>query len=133
MSRKRDFQSVKEVMSPKVIYIDGMATSKEAVDIMKGENIEALIVKKRNDQDAFGIIVMKDFIQGVIIPDRPSNDVNVYEIMTKPVICVPSNMDIRYVARLMVRIGLRVAPVEENGQYIGMISLSSLIMDNEFF
>jgi len=59
--------------------------------------------------------------------------VNVYEIMTKPVITVPADMDIRYVARLIFRAGIRRAPVEEHGEIIGMISLSSLILDNELF
>ena len=43
MKHKRKFQSTKEVMTKKVVFIDGMATAKEAVDLMKAENIEALI------------------------------------------------------------------------------------------
>jgi CBS domain-containing protein len=53
--------------------------------------------------------------------------------MTKPVITVPADMDIRYVARLIHRAGIRRAPVEDGGKLIGMISLSSLILDNELF
>ena len=49
----------------------------------------ALIVKKRNDEDAFGIVRVRDLISGVIIPDRTSLEVNVYEIMVKPVITIP--------------------------------------------
>jgi signal-transduction protein with cAMP-binding, CBS, and nucleotidyltransferase domain len=120
-------------MAKKVVYVDGMATAKEAVELMRQEKVEALIVKKRHSQDAFGIVVMKDFIRGVIVPDRTSEEVNVYEIMTKPVISVPADMDVRYVARLLIRAGLRIAPVEENGEYVGMISLSTLILDNVLF
>jgi predicted transcriptional regulator len=129
----RSFQSAKEVMSRGLIFVDGMATAREAVELMRKEKVEALIVKKRYPQDAYGIVVMKDFIQGVIVPDRTSDEVNLYEIMTKPVISVPAGMDVRYVARLLIRAGLRIAPVEENGEYIGMISLSTLIIDNVLF
>ena len=130
---KRAFQSARDVMSPKIVFIDGMATAREAVELMRHEKVEALIVNKRRPEDAYGIIVIQDLIRGVIIPDRRSDEVNVYEIMTKPSISVPASMDVRYVASLMMRANLRIAPVEENGTYIGMISLSTLIIDNMLF
>ena len=133
MDTKRSFQSVKDVMRKNVFFIDGMATTKEAVDIMRSEKAKALIVKKRHPQDAYGIVVVQDFIKGVIIPDKSSEEVNVFEIMTKPAISVPADMDIRYVANLLIKLGLWMAPVEENGEYIGMISLSDLILDNLLF
>jgi predicted transcriptional regulator len=42
-------------------------------------------------------------------------------------------MDIRYVARLIYNAGIRRAPVEENRELIGMISLAALILDNDLF
>ena len=133
MNTKRSFQSAGDVMTKKVVFVDGMATAKEAVEIMQSENIEALIVKKRTSQDAYGIVIVRDFIKGVIIPDKTSDQVNVFEIMTKPAISVPADMDVRYVASLLIKVGLRMAPVEENGEYIGMVSLSDLILNNVLF
>lgn len=133
MASKRSFQSARDVMSRNIIFIDGMATAKQAVEIMRQEKVEALIVKKRNDQDAYGIVMVQDFIKGVILPERTSEEVNVFEIMSKPVISVPADMDVRYVARLLTRAKLWLAPVEENGQYIGTISLSTIILDNLLF
>ena len=133
MRDKREYQSAKDAMVKNIFFIDGMATAKEAVDLMREKNIEALIVEKRNEHDAYGIVVVQDFIKGVIIQERTSEEVNVFEIMTKPVVSVPGKMDVRYVARLLVRTGLRMAPVEEDGKYIGMISLSSIILDNLSF
>ena len=133
MNTKRSFQSAKDVMTKKVVFIDGMATAKEAVEIMRAEEVDCLIVEKRNPQDAFGIVNVHDFIEGVIIPDQTSEEVNVFEIMTKPTICIPADMNVRYVANLLVNVGIRMAPVEENGEYIGMVSLSDLILDNMLF
>ena len=53
--------------------------------------------------------------------------------MSKPVISVPSDMDIKYVANLLITVGLRIAPVQENKEYIGMVSLNDLILDNLLF
>ncbi len=133
MESKRSFQSAKDVMTKEIVFIDGMATAKEAVDIMRREKVEALIVNKRHPQDAYGIVTLHDFIRCVIIPDKTSEEVNVFEIMTKPVISVPADMDVRYVANLMMKVDLRLAPVEENCKYIGMVSLSDLIIENLLF
>ena len=133
MNKKINYQSAKDVMSKKVIMIDGMATAKEAVELMRKEKVESLIIKKRNPQDACGIVNVHDFIKGVIIKDKTSEEVNLFEIMTKPVISVPADMDSRFVASLLTNVGIRMAPVEENGNYIGMISLSDLILENLFF
>jgi len=123
----------KDVMQKKLIAIDGMATAQEAAALMRAENKSCLLIQKRNADDAWGIVVVQDFIKGVFVAGRSPSEVNVYEIMTKPVITVPADMDIRYVARLLFQAGIRRAPVEEKGELIGMISLSSLILENELF
>ena len=123
----------RDVMDKRIVSIDGMATAREAAAKMRSEKVLSLLVKKRHADDAWGIVVVQDFVKGVIISGRSPAEVNVYEIMTKPIITVPADMDIRYAARLIYRAGIRRAPVEDKGEIIGMISLSSLILDNDLF
>ncbi len=123
----------RDVMKKGIVSIDGMFTAREAAAKMRSEKVSSLLVNKRHADDAWGILVVQDFIKGVILHGRSPSEVNVYEIMTKPVITVPADMDIRYIARLIYRAGIRRAPVEEGGKLIGMIALSSLILDNELF
>ena len=130
MNSKKTFQSAEEMMEKNIVFIDGLATAKEAVELMRKEDVSSLIVKKRNDQDAYGIIAIQDLILGMVIPERAAGEVNVFEIMRKPIITVPATMNVRYVARLLIRTGLWMAPVEKNGEYIGMISLSRIIMNS---
>jgi len=130
MINKRSFQSAKEVMKTKVVFMDDMATAEEAVEKMKKEDIKTIIIEKRDAQNAYRIVNVHDLIKGVIIPDKTSQEVNLFEIMTKPVISVPSNMDVRYVARMLMNTGLHIAPVEEDGKFIGMVSLSDIIVRN---
>jgi CBS domain-containing protein len=122
-----------DVMSRGVVYIDGIATAKQAAELMRQEKAEALIVSKRDENDAYGIVVVQDLIRAVILADMDATEVNVFEMMTKPVVGVPASMDIRYVVRLLMRTGIRRAPVEENGEFVGIVSLSSLILDNQLF
>lgn len=123
----------RDVMRKGIVTIDGMATAREAAAKMRSETVHSLLVDKRHVDDAWGILVVQDFVRGVLMAGRSPAEVNVYEIMTKPLITVPADMDIRYVARLIYRAGIRRAPVDDKGELIGMISLPSLILDNEYF
>ena len=121
------------MMNKGIVSIDGMATAREAAAKMRLEKVSYLLVDKRHSDDAWGIVVVQDFVKGVIIPGRSPASVNVYEIMTKPIITVPAEMDIRYVARLIYRADIRRAPVEDGGELIGVISLTSLIIHENIF
>ncbi|CCO23728.1 CBS domain-containing protein [Maridesulfovibrio hydrothermalis] len=122
---------VRDVMQPDVLSIDGMTSAKEAAEMMRTSKVSELLVSKRNEDDAWGIITVNDLVKDVVVPNRDANSVYVYEIMTKPIIAVPAQMDIRYAVRLIHRIGIHRAPVEHMGEIIGMVTLSSLILDND--
>ncbi|MFN2435926.1 MAG: CBS domain-containing protein [Desulfotignum sp.] len=124
---------VRDVMQKEIISIDGMATTREAVEKMRENNVFSLLVNKRHADDAWGILVSQDIVKGTILPGRSLDEVNVYEVMTKPVITVPADMDIRYAVRLIYRAKIRRAPVEDKGELVGMISLISLILDGNVF
>jgi CBS domain-containing protein len=132
-NKKNSRLNAKEAMSQDVIFINGIASAAEAVELMKQHQVDVLIVNKRNEFDAYGIIVVQDLIRGVLAASRSAEDVSVYEIMTKPIVSVPAVMDVKYVARLLLNLGLKQVPVEENGKLIGIISLRSLVFDNGLF
>ena len=121
------FKKAKEIASDKLFYIDGLASIGDAVQLMKEKNVQALIIKKRNDADANGIITVNDIIKGVIIPNKTLDEVSVYEIMTKPVFSISAHLNVKYVPRLMYNYNVRIAPVEENGEYIGIIDYSQFL------
>ncbi len=128
MSVKTSIVQSKDLMRRNVVTIDGMATVREAVTKMRSENVTALLVDKRHPNDAWGIVTIPDLVRDVIAPRRSPDNTNVYEVMTKPVITVPPEMNVRYVARLLHRAGVRRAPVEAQGELLGIISLSDLVL-----
>jgi CBS domain-containing protein len=123
----------KDIMDTTIHYIDGIATVKEAAEVMRKEKVTTLIVQKRTVDDAWGLIAAQDMIRGVIIADKRAEIVHVYEIMSKPIITVTSEMDIRYVAQLMNRVGIRRAPVEDCGELVGIVSHADLILKSNLF
>ena len=117
----------RDIMHEKHLELDGMATVKEALDAMKAENASVVIIKKRHEHDAFGIVLLSDIAKKVLAKDRASKRVNVYEIMSKPLISLDPDMDVRYCARLFDRFGLSNVPVIENDKVIGIVSYNELV------
>ena len=123
------YKTAKNIASNRLYYIDGLASIRDAIQLMKDKEVHALIIHKRNIADANGIITIKDIIRGVIIPNRTIDEVSVYEVMTKPVLSIPSHLNVKYVPRLMYNAKIRFAPVEENGEYIGIIDYSQFLFN----
>ena len=127
MSRKEIIR-VHDVMKPNVDMVDGMDTVESALEKMDHVETKTLIVNKRDDNDAYGIVMFSDIARKVLARDRPPARVNIYEIMTKPVISVEPEMDIRYCARLFDRLHLSRAPVISSGKILGVVSYSDMIV-----
>ncbi len=119
----------RDVMRARHLEMDGMATVAEALAAMRADKFSVVIVKKRSEHDAFGIVLLSDIAKKVLAGDRAPDRVNIYEIMSKPVIPVEPGMDVRYVARMFDSFGLSNAPVVENGQVIGIVSYDELVFD----
>ena len=76
----------------------------------------------------YGIVMLSDIAKYVLATDRAPERVNVYEVMSKPVICIRPDMDIRYCARLFDKFGLSRAPVVEKGKVIGIVSFTDMVL-----
>ena len=119
---------VEEVMKSGVDIVDGMTTVTDALDNMKYPENRTIIVDKRHEDDEFGVVMFRDIAKRVLAPDLSPHRVNVYEIMSKPVISVDPKMDVRYCTKLLDRFGLSRAPVIKNGKIIGLISYSDIVL-----
>jgi CBS domain-containing protein len=129
MIENRVIIRVRDIMKTDFGTIDGIATVSEALNKMKTLKTAVLIVNKRHDDDEYAMINCGDIARHVLAKDRAPERVNVYEIMTKPVISVHPDMDIRYCSRLFANYNLVRAPVVENKKVIGIVSPNSLVLD----
>lgn len=120
--------TVKDVMKTEFDRVDGKDTVQSALQKMQHQETHILIVNKRDENDEYGIVMLADIAKKVMAKDRSPNRVNIYEVMSKPVICVRAGMDIRYCARLFDSFGLNIAPVSENGKLIGTVSYNDIVL-----
>lgn len=119
---------VRDVMKSNYDLVDGLVTVSEALEKMQHVDTKSLIVDKRHDDDEYGIVLMSDIAREVLARDRSPERVNIYEIMSKPVVSVAPQMDIRYCARLFDKFGLSRAPVVEGGKIIGVVSYTDMVL-----
>lgn len=128
MTETKDVIRVREVMKPKFDMVDGKMTVTDALKTMKHVETKSLIVDKRNDDDEYGMLLLSDIAKYVLAKDRSPDRTNVYEIMSKPLLSIDPEMDIRYCARFLDRFGLSRAPVVENGKVVGIVSFTDLVL-----
>ncbi|MEZ9626822.1 CBS domain-containing protein [Aliivibrio fischeri] len=120
---------VENVMSNTYVIVDGLMTVAEGILLAKQKQVKELIIKKRHDDDEYGIVLLSDIAKKVLMQNRSAERINIYEIMTKPVLSVSPDMNIKYCARLFERFEISRAPVLRHGEIIGMVSYNNIVLN----
>jgi CBS domain-containing protein len=118
---------VSEIMKRDVVAINPLATVREALAMMKERVVKSLVVDKRHAGDAYGLIAYGDIAKAVVAEDGDIDLLNVYDIAQKPALQVSQQLDIRYLARLMVRYEARRVLVIDNNELLGFVSDTDVV------
>ena len=119
---------VRDVMRPDFDLIAGMDTVATALRNSKHLESKCFIVDMRHDNDEYGIVLLSDIAKHVLAKDKSPDRVNIYEIMSKPVVSVDPDMDIRYCTRLFETFGLSRAPVIDNRKVVGVVGYTDIVL-----
>lgn len=125
---KPEVVRVRDVMKQNFDIVDGMLTVSDALSAMTNIETKCLVVNKRSENDEYGLVLISDIAKQVLAKDRSPERVNIYEIMSKPVLTVDPAMDIRYCARLFENFNLSRSPVVEDGLVIGIVSFTDMVL-----
>lgn len=128
MSGDLETLQVRDVMKIDFDLVEGKETVSHALLNMQHHEAGMLIVKKRSDDDEYGVVLMSDIASNILASDRAPERVNIYEIMIKPALSVRASMNIRYCARLFKRFGISKAPVFDGDEVIGIVSNTDMVM-----
>lgn len=120
--------TARDIMTPDAVTIDGTASVADAVALMKEKGVRALIVDRREPEDAYGIVTMRDIAYEVLAQEKDPAAVQVHEVQSKPLVVVNPDLDVKYVSRLMANIGLSRAPVIFEGKVQGIVSVSDIVL-----
>ncbi len=115
-------------MKTEVDIVDGMMTVSEALKSRKYPDTRTMIVDKRHEDDEYGVVMFRDIARRVLAPNLSPDRTNIYEIMSKPVVAVNPQMDIRYCTMLFDNFGLSRAPVLDNNRIVGLVSYTDIVL-----
>jgi signal-transduction protein with cAMP-binding, CBS, and nucleotidyltransferase domain len=99
---------------------------REAIDHMRDAGVSSLVIDRRHDGDEYGMLSVHDIAGEVIARDRSAERTSVYEIMSKPVLAVDVDMDIKYAIRMLTSFRLSRALVVEHGNMVGIVTLRDM-------
>ncbi len=119
---------VRDVMKTEFDLVDGMDTVAEVLKNSKYPESKCFIVNMRHDDDEYGIVLLSDIAKQVLAKDKAPERVNIYEIMSKPVVAVDPDMDIRYCTRLFENFGLSRTPVVDNKKLVGIVGYTDIVL-----
>ena len=120
---------VKDLMITELIMIEPHAALYDGLKLMREHNKKAIIVNKGRPGDAYGILQYRDVANAIIKNDGDLELLNVYDVVTKPVIQVSKELESKYVLRLMLEHGIKRILVVDNNQLEGLITMSDVIGD----
>lgn len=124
-----NYIKVCDVMTSSIKTIDATATVTEAINLMREAGVSSLVTERKDTSDEFGLVVVSDVAKHVVAENRSPDRVNVYEIMTKPVLSLHIDMNIRYAVRMLVQFGLsRALVVDGRRTPVGIVSLRDMVL-----
>lgn len=118
---------VQDIMKTRVITVSPLATLREAMAIMSKHNVKSLVVERRDETDAYGLLTYTAILRTIVAEEGDIDLINVYDVCVKPVITVPPKMDLKYVARLMAKHRLGRLVVLEGGDMVGIVTMNDIV------
>jgi CBS domain-containing protein len=120
---------VENIMTPKdkLVIISPMATVREAIKLMKERKVRSVIVNKRVDAGAYGLVTFKNILQSIVAEDGDIDLLNVYDIAATPAFSVSAKLDVKYAARMMVQNSIKRLLVIDNNELQGILTMTDII------
>jgi len=122
---------VKDVMVKSIITIEAEDTAKNAAELMDKHNIGCVIVI--NYGNPIGIVTERDMLKKVVLERKDPGKTKIGTIMSAPLVTSHPQADIRDAVRLMNERRIKKLPVIEDGNLIGLVSLTDVMRSLAYF
>lgn len=122
---------VSELMNPNVVSITPEESTALAARLLNRHNIGSLPVCSP-DGRLRGIVTDRDIVLRCVAAESDPASTRVREIMTRGVVCVSPEEDVREATRLMSAEQVRRLPVVRDGRVVGMLSLGDMAKTSDF-
>ena len=125
----KPFIRIGDVMSSNVKTIDRMANIQDAIELLRESKVSSLVVERHDESDELGVVTIRDIAREVVAKEKPIDRTGVYEVMTKPILTLSAEMNIKYAVRLLNRFGIsRAVVIDQSRNPIGIVTLRDMVL-----
>jgi CBS domain-containing protein len=117
--------SVKEIMTRNVATIDIKCGVQQLSKKMLDLDIGSVIITDK--KLPVGIVTERDIVRKIVSRNLKADDISIKELMTTPLITIPSTEDVSDAMHRMVKMQIRRLPVVENAKLVGIVTDIDLI------
>jgi CBS domain-containing protein len=118
-------QKLRKIMVENTVTVKPNDSVKRVAELMNKHEIGCVIVV--DQQKPMGIVTERDMIKRVVCESMEPEKTEVSEIMSQPLIEASPNMKAGDAAKLMLERNIKKLPVVENGELVGIVTLTDLI------
>ena len=120
--------TVADIMTHNVTTISSGATVADAIDLMQQRRIRSLLVEHRVQDMPFGMVNERDIVYTVVARGHDPEKVLVQDIMRQPCISLDPDLSVQEASQVLSDTGVQRAPVVQDGQLLGVISVTDILM-----
>lgn len=123
---EKNFVQVSSIMTKDVVKFERTDSLKKIVQLMQRKKISCVIIAK--DSIPEGIITERDLLFKVLGQDKKIENMKAEDVMTSPVLTVPSDISHVMAGEIMKKNGVRRFPVvDSKNRMVGIITESDII------
>jgi len=112
----------RDLMQADVKTVTEKTSLRDAARMMYEGGVSSLVVERKDESDAFGIITRKDVVEGLVSLEIDDRALLVEDVMAKPAITVAPELSIGHCLQMMRMAGVRRIPVVDAEGLVGMLS-----------
>ena len=120
--------TVADIMTRTVQTIERTASVEAAIAQMQAHGLRSLIVNRPTQDMPYGIVTERDIVYKVFARGLAPARLQVQNIMRQPCIAIAPNLPLQVVAQVLSDSGIQRAPVIQNGELLGVLSVTDLVM-----
>jgi len=127
MAEQASRKLVGDMMVSDVVTVSCMATLRQAMELMRDRGVKSLVVEKRHESDAWGIVTYTTILRTVVQEEGDVDLINVYDIASKPAVTVPRQLEVRHAVQMMLDLDIKRVIVSSNNELEGILTMHDIV------
>lgn len=119
--------TVADVMITDVYRVSPFATLREALLMMGERGVKSLVVDRRGEHDAFGLLAYSHILRTIVAEEGDIDLINVYDVALTPIIQVAPELSVRNAAAMMDRYRLNRLVVTHANDLVGLVTMNDIV------